>query len=85
MEATIDQIEKFEANFGGTEISAPLLDIIKVDKEMKQNKEVASGKLGSSLTNQWKGRRGFNKIWRFVISTHLAHNSCKSRQRSGVI
>ena len=35
MEATIDQIEQFNANFGGTEISAPLLDIIKVDKEMK--------------------------------------------------
>lgn len=57
----------------------------KVDKEMKQNKEVASWKLGSSLNNQWKGRRGLNKIRRIVISTHLAHNSCKSRQRSGVI
>ena len=34
----------------------------KVDKEMKQNKEVASWKLGSSLNNQWKGRRGLNKI-----------------------
>ena len=34
----------------------------KVDKEMKQNKQVASGKVGSSLNNQWKGRRGLNKI-----------------------
>ena len=50
----------------------------KVDKEMKQNKEVASWKLGSSLNNQWKGRRGLNKIWRFVISTHLGQQSSKS-------
>ena len=35
LEATIDEIEDFEANFGGTEISAPLLDIVKVDKQMK--------------------------------------------------
>ena len=50
----------------------------KVDKEMKQNKEEASRKLGSTLTNQWKGRRGLNKIWRFVISTHLGQQSSKS-------
>ena len=56
----------------------------KVDKEMKQNKEVVSGKLGSSLTNQWKGRRGLNKIWRIVISTHLAHKSSKSKSDRGV-
>ena len=56
----------------------------KVDKEMKQNKEVASGKLGSSLNNQWKGRSGLNKIWRFVISTHLAHKSSKSEAGKGV-
>ena len=56
----------------------------KVDKEMKQNKEVASGKLGSSLNNQWRGRRGLNKIWRFVISTHLGHKSSKSKAGKGV-
>ena len=56
----------------------------KVDKEMKQNKEVASWKLGSSLNNQWKGRRGLNKIWRFVISIHLGQQSSKSEAGKGV-
>ena len=35
VEETIDKIEDFEANFGGTQIAAPLLDIVKVEKEQK--------------------------------------------------
>lgn len=32
VEETIDKIEDFSANFGGTEIASPLLDIVKVEK-----------------------------------------------------
>ena len=30
VEETIDKIEDFDADFGGTEIASPLLDIVKV-------------------------------------------------------
>lgn len=34
VEETIKKIEEMDADFGGTEISAPLLDIVKVEKQM---------------------------------------------------
>ena len=35
VEETIAEIEDFDADFGGTEIAAPLLDIVKTEKQMK--------------------------------------------------
>lgn len=34
LEETINLIDSFDANFGGTEIAQPLLDIVKNDKKM---------------------------------------------------
>ena len=34
VEETIKRIESFDADFGGTEIAAPLKDIVKVEKQM---------------------------------------------------
>lgn len=34
VEETIKKIEEMDADFGGTEISAPLLDLVKVEKQM---------------------------------------------------
>lgn len=36
VEETIKKIEMFDADFGGTEIAAPLLDIVKVEKQMSK-------------------------------------------------
>jgi uncharacterized protein with von Willebrand factor type A (vWA) domain len=36
LEETINLIERFEADFGGTEIAQPLLSIVEVEKEMKE-------------------------------------------------
>lgn len=36
VEEAINEIESFAADFGGTQIAAPLLDIVKNDKEMKE-------------------------------------------------
>lgn len=36
VEEAINEIEYFTADFGGTQIAAPLLDIVKNDKEMKE-------------------------------------------------
>lgn len=37
VEETIKKIEDFDADFGGTEISQPLLDIVKVEKQMSKH------------------------------------------------
>lgn len=36
VEEAIDKIEDFEADFGGTDIASPLLDIVKIEKEQKK-------------------------------------------------